>query len=202
MNSKMNGLGIAAGASAAALVASAIAPTTALAESTTGTDLLIPKPAEFVPALIAFVVIWVIMAKVAWPSILGMMDKRQQKIKDDLDSAAESKLKAAEEAKEYETKLLNAQKEADAIVAQAKREAEEERTQILAKAQHDASDIITKARGAVDSERKKAMIELSSSVVDLSVDIAGKIIGNDMSDEDQRKLAEKYLAEVGTVDER
>ena len=202
MNSKMNGLGIVAGASAAALAASVIAPTTALAESTTGADLLIPKPAEFVPALIAFVVIWVIMAKVAWPSILGMMDKRQQKIKDDLDSAAESKLKAAEEAKEYETRLLSAQKEADAIVAQAKREAEEERTQILAKAQHDASDIITKARGAVDSERKKAMIELSSSVVDLSVDIAGKIIGNDMSDEDQRKLAEKYLAEVGTVDER
>ena len=202
MNSKMNGLGIVAGASAAALAASAIAPTTALAESTTGADLLIPKPAEFVPALIAFVVIWVIMAKVAWPSILGMMDKRQQKIKDDLDSAAESKLKAAEEAKEYETRLLSAQKEADAIVAQAKREAEEERTQILAKAQHDASDIITKARGAVESERKKAMIELSSSVVDLSVDIAGKIIGNDMSDEDQRKLAEKYLAEVGTVDER
>lgn len=202
MNSKMNGLGIVAGASAAALAASAIAPTTALAESTTGMDLLIPKPAEFVPALIAFVVIWVIMAKVAWPSILGMMDKRQQKIKDDLDSAAESKLKAAEEVKEYESKLRNAQKEADTIVAQAKREAEEERTQILAKAQHDASDIITKARGAVDSERKKAMIELSSSVVDLSVDIAGKIIGNDMSDEDQRKLAEKYLAEVGTADER
>jgi len=202
MNSKMNGLGIVAGASAAALAASAIAPTTALAESTTGMDLLIPKPAEFVPALIAFVVIWVIMAKVAWPSILGMMDKRQQKIKDDLDSAAESKLKAAEEAKEYETKLLNAQKEADTIVAQAKKEAEEERSQILAKAQHDASDIITKARGAVDSERKKAMIELSSSVVDLSVDIAGKIIGNDLSDDDQRKLAEKYLAEVGTTDER
>lgn len=201
MNSKMNGFGIVAGASAATLAASVIAPTMALAESSTGTDLLIPKPAEFVPALIAFVVIWIIMAKVAWPSILGMMDKRQQKIKDDLDSAAESKLKAEEEAKEYEGKLRNAQKEADAIVAQAKREAEEERTQILAKAQHDASDIITKARGAVESERKKAMIELSSSVVDLSVDIAGKIIGNDMSDEDQRKLAEKYLAEVGTADE-
>ena len=61
MNSKMNGLGIVAGASAAALAASVIAPTTALAESTTGADLLIPKPAEFVPALIAFVVIWVIM---------------------------------------------------------------------------------------------------------------------------------------------
>lgn len=202
MNSKMNRLRVVGGASVAALAASALVPTTALAASTSGADLLIPKPAEFIPALVAFVIIWVIMAKVAWPSVLGMMDKRQQKIKDDLDAAAESKVKAAEEAKEYEAKLLSAQKEADAIVAQAKKEAEEERSQILAKAQTDASDIVAKARGVVDSERKKAMIELSSSVVDLSVDIAGKIIGNDMSDEEQRKLAKKYLAEVSTPNER
>ena len=42
------------------------------------------------------------------------------------------------------------------------------------------------------------MIELSSSVVDPSVEIAGKIIGNDLSEAEQRRLAEKYLAEVGT----
>ena len=65
-----------------------------------------------------------------------------------------------------------------------------------------AADIIAKAHGAVDSERHKAMIELSSSVVDLSVEIASKIIGNDLSVEEQRRLAEKYLAEVGEPDER
>ena len=61
---------------------------------------------------------------------------------------------------------------------------------------------MAKSRGAVESERKKAMIELSSSVVDLSVEIASKIIGNELSEESQRKLAEKYLAEVGASDER
>ena len=54
----------------------------------------------------------------------------------------------------------------------------------------------------MDSERHKAMIELSSSVVDLSVEIASKIIGNDLSVEEQRRLAEKYLAEVGKSDGR
>ena len=44
------------------------------------------------------------------------------------------------------------------------------------------------------------MIELSSSVVDLSVEIATKIIGDSLSEEDQRRLAEKYLAEVGSSD--
>ncbi len=178
-------------------------PAVALAEeSAVGPDILIPKMAEFIPALIAFIIIWVILAKLVWPSVLEMMEKRQQKIQDDLDAAERSKIEAAEEAKSYEAKILDAHHEADAIVAKAKKEAEEVRTAVLAKAQREAADIIAKAHGAVDSERHKAMIELSSSVVDLSVEIASKIIGNDLSVEEQRKLAEKYLAEVGTPDGR
>ena len=178
-------------------------PAVALAEeSAVGPDILIPKMAEFIPALIAFIIIWVILAKLVWPSVLEMMEKRQQKIQDDLDAAERSKIEAAEEAKSYEAKILEAHHEADAIVAKAKKEAEEVRSAVLAKAQREAADIIAKAHGAVDSERHKAMIELSSSVVDLSVEIASKIIGNDLSVEEQRRLAEKYLAEVGEPDER
>lgn len=202
MNINIKGLSRIVGASAATVAASVFAPTLALAEMPSGPDLLLPKPAEFIPALIAFLVIWFVLAKLAWPSILGMMEKRQKKIQDDLDSAAESKAKAVEEAKSYEQAIRDAHKEADKIVAQAKREAEEERSQILAKAQREASDIITKSHGAVESERKKAMIELSSSVVDLSVEIASKVIGNELSEGQQRKLAEKYLAEVSVPDER
>ena len=176
-------------------------PTVALAEGPSGADLLLPKPAEFIPALIAFLVIWLIMAKLAWPSILGMMEKRQQKIQDDLDSAEKSKAQAAAEAQSYEDKLVEANHKAEEIISAAKKEAEEERSQILAKAQHEASDIIAKAHGAVDSERRKATIELSSSVVDLSVEIASKIIGNDLTEDQQRRLAEKYLAEVSAPDE-
>ncbi|HJA28606.1 MAG TPA: F0F1 ATP synthase subunit B [Candidatus Olsenella pullicola] len=178
-------------------------PGVALAdESAVGPDILIPKMAEFIPALIAFLVIWVVLAKLVWPQVLSMMEKRQQKIQDDLDAAERSKIQAAEEAKSYEAKILDAHHEADAIVARAKKEAEEVRSAVLAKAQREAADIIAKAHGAVDSERHKAMIELSSSVVDLSVEIASKIIGNDLSEEEQRRLAEKYLAEVSTPDER
>ena len=178
-------------------------PVVALAEeSAVGPDILIPKMAEFIPALIAFLVILAVLAKLVWPPVLEMMEKRQQKIQEDLDAAQRSKIQAAEEAKSYEAKILEAHHEADAIVAKAKKEAEEVRSAVLAKAQREAADIIAKAHGAVDSERHKAMIELSSSVVDLSVEIASKIIGNDLSVEEQRKLAEKYLAEVGEPHER
>ena len=194
-----------AGASLALVAAPAVAQAE---ESAVGADILIPKMAEFIPALIAFLVILVVLSKLVWPSVLGMMEKRQEKIKSDLDvksdldEAERSKIKAAEEARSYEAKILDAHHEADQIVAKAKKEAEEVRSAVLAKAQREAADIIAKAHGAVDSERHKAMIELSSSVVDLSVEIASKIIGNDLSEEEQRRLAEKYLAEVSTPDER
>lgn len=192
---------VAGGLASGAALASLLAPRVALAEeSAVGADILIPKPAEFIPALIAFLIIWVVLAKLVWPSVLQMMEKRQEKIQSDLDEAERSKVTAAEEAKAYEAKIVDAQREAEAIVAKAKKEAEEERARILAKAQHEAADVIAKAHGAVDSERHKAMIELSSSVVDLSVEIATKIIGDSLSEADQRKLAEKYLAEVGTPD--
>ncbi len=63
----------------------------------------------------------------------------------------------------------------------------------------EAVEIITKGKGVVGLRRRHAMAELSDSVVDLAVGIAGKIIGNELSIEQQRALAErKYLAEVGT----
>lgn len=198
MNSKSKELSCALGVALATFAA----PAVALAETPSGADILLPKPAEFIPALVAFLIIWFVLAKLAWPSILDMMEKRQQKIQDDLDAAAESKAKAEREAKNYEARIRDAHREAETIVAKAKKEAEEERSRILAKAQREAADIVAKSRGAVDSERKKAMIELSGSVVDLSVEIAGKIIGNELSEDSQRKLAEKYLAEVSAPNER
>jgi F-type H+-transporting ATPase subunit b len=189
-------------ARAAAVIAAVAAacPAPALADEAVGADILIPKVAEFVPALIAFLIIWIVLAKLVWPQVLSMMDQRQQKIQEDLDAAEKARQDAAESAKVYEQKIIEAHQQADEIISKAKKEAEEERTAILAKAQKEAADVIAKSHGAVDSERHKAMIELSGSVVDLAVEIATKIIGNDLSADQQRKLAEKYLAEVGASD--
>ena len=201
MKNSPSRLGAGIGAFATGLVALAATPVVALAEeSAVGADILIPKPAEFVPALIAFLIILAVLSKLVWPPVLAMMEKRQSKIQSDLDEAERSKVEAANQAREYDAKIVEAHREAEAIVAKAKKEAEEERARILAKAQHEAADVIAKAHGAVDSERHKAMIELSGSVVDLSVEIATKIIGESLSEEQQRRLAEKYLAEVGKSD--
>lgn len=196
MNSKLKVFSCALGVALAYFAA----PAVALAETPSGADILLPKPAEFIPALIAFLIIWFVLAKLAWPSILGMMEKRQQKIQDDLDAADQARREAETNAEAYQTKILEAEREAEEIRSAARREAEEKRIEILAEAQKEAAATIAKAKDAVSNERKKAMIELSGQVVDLSVEIASKIIGNDLSQDAQRRLAERYLQEVTAPD--
>ncbi|MBQ9007613.1 MAG: F0F1 ATP synthase subunit B [Atopobiaceae bacterium] len=175
-------------------------PVAALAEEeNTGIKLLMPNMAEFIPACVAFIIIFVILSKFAWPTIFKMMEDRENKIQGDLDAAEEAKNQAQSDAKAYEERLAAAERDAAEIVAAARREAEEERSRILAKAQKDAAATIAKARDAVESERKKALVQLSGSVVDLSVEIASKIVGENLTDEQHRKLAERYLAEVGST---
>ena len=176
---------------------SAAMPAVALAEGENkGMTLLLPNMAEFIPACVAFIIIFVILSKLAWPSVLKMMEDRENKIQGDLDAAEKAKAEAEAGAQSVEQKLLEAQRQAEEILANARREAEQERSRILAEAQKTAAATIAKGRDAVNSERKKAMIELSGQVVDLSVDIATKIIGDGLSQDQQRALAEKYLAEV------
>ena len=196
MNSKLKVFSCALGVALAYFAA----PAVALAETPSGADILLPKPAEFIPALIAFLIIWFVLAKLAWPSILGMMEKRQQKIQDDLDAADQARREAETNAEAYQTKIADAEREAEEIRSAARREAEEKRIEILAEAQKEAAATIAKAKDAVSNERKKAMIELSGQVVDLSVEIASKIIGNDLSQDAQRRLAERYLQEVTAPD--
>ena len=59
--------------------------------------------------------------------------------------------------------------------------------------------ITTKAKKSIEKERVAAIADLQRSVADLSVSVAGRLIGEDLSDDDQRKLIEKYVAEAGNL---
>ena len=177
-------------------------PVVALAEEeNTGMKLLLPNMAEFVPACIAFLIIWFIMAKFAWPMILKMMEDRENKIQGDLDSAAQLRWEADDAKQAYYGLLEEADLRADEVLAEAKRDAEILRADMIAEAQKESQAIIAKAHDVIDAERTKAMAELSTSVVDLAVEIASKIIGDALDEEEQRALAIKYLSEVGSLND-
>ena len=170
-------------------------------EENAGMKLLLPNMAEFIPACIAFLIMWFIMAKFAWPIVLNMMDEREKKIQNDLDEAAKLRWDADDAKQAYYGLLEEADLRADEVLAEAKRDAEILRADMLAQAQKESQAIIAKAHDVIDADREKAMAELSTSVVDLAVEIASKIIGDTLDEQKQRELAIKYLTEVGSLND-
>ncbi|MDR3136667.1 MAG: F0F1 ATP synthase subunit B [Coriobacteriales bacterium] len=177
-------------------------PTLAFAsEETEGTgigiELFIPKPGEFFPMLVGFVVLWAILAKFGWPALTGMIDKRTQSIKESLEQAENAKIQGQQLLDEQKAELAEAKKQAAEIIAQSKQTAEAVKAEITAQAQHEAEAITSRARQAIDVEKQAAIAELQGFVADFSVAVAQKVIGSDLSDTEHRRIIERYVSEAG-----
>ena len=184
----------------AAVAAVQLLPTCAFAEEAAGADILIPKMAEFVPAFIAFVIIWVVLAKVALPSIFKTMEERGEKIQESLDEAEKTKQEAIAKRSESDAIVTDARRQASEIVLEARKDAEAERARIVEEAHKEAEDIIAKAHTTAEDERKSIYASAAGSIADLSVSVATKIVGETLSDEaEQKKLIERYIKEAGSL---
>lgn len=176
-----------------------LAPKPAFAAS--AFDILIPKPAEFFPALIAFLVIWIVLQKFIWPSVLKTLDSRQQTIQNNIDEAEKAKLEAQKALRRAEASVNDAEIKADAIIAEARKAAEKNSQEIVAEAHEEAKDITERTRESLLAERDATLEALTEQVADLSVDLATKIIGESLDADAQRRVIERYLAKAGDIDE-
>lgn len=169
-------------------------------ESSNKAEILIPKMAEFIPALIAFLIIWVVLAKFAWPQILSMMDERGKRIQESLDEAETTKKKAIASRKEYDELVTDARRKSADIVLEARKDAEAERARIIDAAHKEAEDIIAKAHANAEDERNAIYAAAAASIADLSVSVASKIVGETLDqDGEQRRLIERYVKEAGSL---
>ena len=176
-------------------------PVSAFAEDgAAGADILIPKMAEFIPALIAFLIIWIVLAKVALPGIMKTMEERGKKIEESLDEAEKTKQEAIAKRAESDSIVTDARRQAADIVLEARKDAESERARIIEAAHKEAEEIIAKAHTTVEDERKSIYAGAASSIADLSVAVATKIVGEALEDEgEQKKLIERYIQEAGSL---
>ena len=103
---------------------------------------------------------------------------------------------------QYKQELAEAKATAAQIVADAKAAGTAAKADITAQAQREASDMIAKAQVAIDAEKKAAIAELQGSVADVSIAVASKLIGSDLSDDEHRALIERYVNEAGSFNAR
>ncbi|TXG37122.1 F0F1 ATP synthase subunit B [Seonamhaeicola maritimus] len=146
---------------------------------------------------VLFLALVFLLKKFAWKPILDSVNNREEGIKDALD-AAESAKKEMENLQADNQKLL---KEARAERESMLKEARDIKNKIIEDAKGEAQDqankMIKQAQDAIESEKKAAMAELKNHVAGISLDIAEKVVRQELSNKDkQLKLVESMLGEA------
>ncbi len=167
-------------------------------EATGGISAILPDMLEFIPMLIAFIILWIILAKFGWPMFNGMLEKRENTIREALKQSEEAKIESERVLAEYKKQLAEAKEQAAKIVAEARETGEAVKAEIQKKAQVEAADMIEKAKVTIEAEKKAAVAELQASIADTSVDVAAKLIGSDLTEGEHRAIIEKYVKEAGS----
>jgi F-type H+-transporting ATPase subunit b len=163
-------------------------------------DKIIPLTSELVVSLVSFGVLFVIMWKFALPPITNMLDERAARIKDSLEKAEQTRVEAERLLEEYKQQLAEARQESTRVIEQGRKVAETMKEEIVAKANEEREAMLVRAREEIQGEKRTAMAELQAQVADLSVAVAGRLIGETLSAKDHKALIEKFVAEVGSLD--
>ncbi len=153
-------------------------------------------PGLFIWTILTFVLLSIILAKFAWKPLLAMLDERNKSIEDSLLSAEKARKELENINQESEVILTKAKTEAQSIISDAKSAAENLKEDIVSKAKTEADSQIEKAKAQINVEKDKAMQEIRSEVVNLSIDVAEKIIKKNISKEDNIALIKESLSNV------
>jgi F-type H+-transporting ATPase subunit b len=163
-------------------------------------SILTPDFGLFFWMLVAFLVVFLLLAKFGFPVITGMVEERKNYIDESLRKAHEAQERLANIEKEGESILQEAREKQ----AQILKEAAATRDAIVEKAQEKAraegARLLDDAKTAIEQEKKAAIADIRSQVATLSVDIAEKVLRQNLKDDkSQMDLIDRMLDDVSTV---
>lgn len=123
------------------------------------------------------------------------------KRKEMADAQIQDAVKAREEAEamksQYEQDMIQAKNKANEIVVSAQKTATSQSEELLREASRQAAAMKNKAEADIEQEKRKAVNEIKDEIGGMAMEIAGKVIEREISEEDHAKLIDDFIANVG-----
>lgn len=152
--------------------------------------------ATLIAQVINFLFLVFVLAKFAYKPVAKMMEERKNKIASDLEAAEKARTDAEAIQKECAEKLAAARQEAAAIIEEATKDAQAIRDKAVADTRAEQDKIVADAKAAIANDKKAAMDDVRAQVVDLAMTAAGKIIGQKLGTDEDKKLAGEIVDSV------
>ena len=143
--------------------------------------------------LLAFIIVYLILKKYAWPSIIGGLKKREQSIAESLATAERVRGEMAELKSENEELLAQAREERAKLL----KEAREIKDKIIGEAKEqaktEAAKIIAESQAAINTQKMAALTDVKNQVGKMVVEVSEKILRRELENKDAQ---EKYIKEL------
>ena len=158
---------------------------------------LVPDLTELIVGAITFGIIFFVLWKLLLPRLNQTLAERTDRIEGGLKRAEETQAEADRTLAEYREKLAEARHEA----ARLREEAREQGAQIIAEMREQANAegrrLVEAAHAQIDADRQQALRSLQTEVGTLAVDLAGRVVGESLTDEArQRRIVERFLDDL------
>ena len=143
--------------------------------------------------LLIFALLLILVKHFAWGPVTEMMEKRRQKVINDLDQAESDRKKAELLANQRQAALKDSKQEATQILSTAKSNAEKTKNEIVSQADSEAAAIRKQASKDAAQAKTDALNEARDQVADISVAIAEKVIAKNLTAADQKDLVDSFI---------
>ena len=160
-------------------------------------ELLLPEFGLVIFQSIAFLLLMFLLAKFAWKPVLAAIKEREQSIDEALNKAELAKQEMIRLTAQNEDLMKTARAERDLILKEAKTLKDNIINEAKTAAHNEGAKLIEKARIEIDNQKKAALVELKSQVSSLSLDIAERVLRNQLQDKaKQQDLVTSLLKDV------
>jgi len=155
-----------------------------------------PDPGLFIWTILTFLVLVALLARFAWRPLLQALERRQAAIAKSLDDAQYARQELERLNRESAQIMQQARVDAEAVVSRSRSDAEVLREELKQKSRAEAAAIVKNAERQIQLETARAVQQIRSETIDLSVTIASKILRRQVSKEDHEGLIEETLKQV------
>ena len=147
--------------------------------------------------LLNFLAVFFVGKHFLWDPVTKMIQDRQKEIDDMYSDADTARASAKAMEAEYQGKLSDARATSEQIVRDAVSRGQAREEEIIRQANAEASAMVDKAVADIALEKKKAINDAKDEIAGIAMEIAGKVVGRQLSDADQAKLVDQFIDELG-----
>ena len=158
-------------------------------------QLLTPSPGLLVWTLLAFLIVFFILKKFAWPAIVNGLNEREKNIADSIASAEKVKLEMAQLKNDNEALLASAREERATLIKEAKETKDKMISEAKEQAKEAAAKIVADAQSTINQQKMAAITDLKNQVGKLVIEVSEKVLRRELSNKSEQENYIKILAE-------